>query len=232
MASRSARVSKDTVVRTSLSDQIVDMLRQAIIEGKFAPGTRLIQDELCERYGTSRMPVRDALRQLTHEGLIEEVGGQRVVVALGREELADAHHLIAVLHGWAAGQAAVLADAAEVADLQSRLDRALAASDSGEFGHAAWDFHRQVNILAHSNQLLRTLRLIQRANPRVFPLSFPEEMEPTKERYRVVMKAIVEHDAGTAEAQMRAFSLDLVGWMLNLIGADSAEPAHTDDGSH
>jgi DNA-binding GntR family transcriptional regulator len=54
----------------SAPDLVRDRVRKAILDGDFEPGTQLRQDELAERYGTSRSPVREALRQLEAEGLV------------------------------------------------------------------------------------------------------------------------------------------------------------------
>lgn len=54
----------------TVADRIADILREAIAEGSLAAGTPLRQDELAARFGFSRMPVRDALRQLDAEGLV------------------------------------------------------------------------------------------------------------------------------------------------------------------
>ena len=61
-AEQEARVSAPNTVREGL--------RRAILAGEFAPGSQLRQDELAQRFGTSRIPVREALRQLEAEGLV------------------------------------------------------------------------------------------------------------------------------------------------------------------
>lgn len=56
--------------RERAPEQITDRLREAIISGSLKPGDRLLQEELAERLGVSRMPVREALRRLEAEGLV------------------------------------------------------------------------------------------------------------------------------------------------------------------
>ena len=58
-------VTSERLDRTPLGQRIADALRHDILFGRLAPGTKLAQTQVCERFGTSRMPVRDALRQLT-----------------------------------------------------------------------------------------------------------------------------------------------------------------------
>nr|PZN02426.1 MAG: GntR family transcriptional regulator [Pseudomonadota bacterium] len=59
------------IVRAALYDEVVQRLRQMIFEGELAPGSRVPERVLCERFGISRTPLREALRALASEGLIE-----------------------------------------------------------------------------------------------------------------------------------------------------------------
>jgi DNA-binding GntR family transcriptional regulator len=55
---------------TSRRQRVLESLRGAIIDGRFLPGDRLVEEELCQQLGVSRGPVREALRQLEQEGLV------------------------------------------------------------------------------------------------------------------------------------------------------------------
>lgn len=76
---------------TGRAPQIVsDQLRKAILAGAIAPGAQLRQDELAERYGTSRIPVREALRQLEAEGLVTiQPNRGAVVTSLSLDEVLE-----------------------------------------------------------------------------------------------------------------------------------------------
>src|SRR5882672_1316046 len=67
--------------RQSLGNQIAEQLRQDILVGRLAPGTHVGQQNLCDVYGTSRMPVRDAVRQRVSEGLVTYTSGGHSIVA-------------------------------------------------------------------------------------------------------------------------------------------------------
>jgi DNA-binding GntR family transcriptional regulator len=194
----------DRVSRFSLSDQIAERLRNDIVHGRIPAGTRLVQDELCDRFGTSRIPVRDALQQLTHEGILQQQGQQRVVVRLGAEDLREALALTAVLHGWAAGRAAGLASEAEMDELGRVCRAAVDAVDPFEFGRLGMQFHRQINLLAQSPRLIRTLIGIQQTVPRTIPFTIPEEVRPAKKRLEAILAAIRSRDARQAERLTRA----------------------------
>jgi len=197
----------DRIVRFSLSEQIAERLRDDIVHGRIPAGTHLVQDELCDRFGTSRMPVRDALQQLTHEGMLEQHGQQRIVVALGSEDLEETHGLIAVLHGWAAGRVAALASDEELEELAEICQAGEEAADAYEFGRLAMEFHRKINFLARSPRLIRTLISFQQAVPRTTPFTLPEEMPASKARHRAIVAALQARDAERAEQLTRAHSM-------------------------
>jgi DNA-binding GntR family transcriptional regulator len=67
--------------KISAPEQVRERLRAAIRSGEFAPGLQLKQDELAERFGTSRIPVREALRQLEVEGYVTIHANRGAVVA-------------------------------------------------------------------------------------------------------------------------------------------------------
>lgn len=69
-AADSLRVKR---VQTNLRDQVLEVLRNAILEMRFKPGDRLIERELCELVGVSRTSIREALRHLESEGLVSNI---------------------------------------------------------------------------------------------------------------------------------------------------------------
>jgi DNA-binding GntR family transcriptional regulator len=213
----------DRVSRSNLSSQIADRLRDDIVHGRVAPRTRLVQDELCERFGTSRIPVRDALQQLTHEGLLEQQGQQRVVVSLGLDDLEEAYALIAVMHAWAAGRAALLASDEELSELDDLCQSAVQASEPYEFGQLAMQFHRKINILSHSPRLIRTLSGFQQTVPRAMPFNIPDEMSPSKARYVEIVDAIKRRDAELAERLTRSHSMNSLVLLLRSIEGSGSE---------
>lgn len=100
----------------TLRHQVENVLRQAIMSGRFAPGARLIERELCETLGVSRTSVREALRKLEAEKLVRNVPHKGPVVAvMSREEAAELYALRALLEGFAAHEFARLASDAAIA---------------------------------------------------------------------------------------------------------------------
>ena len=94
------RVSKD---RETLREKTADRLREAILNHYFAPGDRLIERKLCELTGVSRTSVREALRQLESEGLIDTIPNRGPVVAsLTFEDAQNIYEVREALEGLAA----------------------------------------------------------------------------------------------------------------------------------
>ena len=82
-----------TAVRT-VQEQVVDNLRRLILEGDFAPGDKLQQEELAALLGVSAMPVREGLRRLQAEGLVEFIPRRGAFVAtLSADEFDELYHI-------------------------------------------------------------------------------------------------------------------------------------------
>lgn len=89
-----------TQVAAPVRHQLVETLRRAILEFHFKPGDRLVERELCELTGVSRTSLREALRQLETEGLINIIPNRGpVVTSVSREEAREIYELRAVLEG-------------------------------------------------------------------------------------------------------------------------------------
>jgi DNA-binding GntR family transcriptional regulator len=73
----------------SLADQVYEVLETDILSGKYLRGDLLTESKLCEQLGVSRTPIREALRRLLQENLIEESGKGSVVIGITENDLAD-----------------------------------------------------------------------------------------------------------------------------------------------
>jgi DNA-binding GntR family transcriptional regulator len=78
----------------TIQEQVVDNLRQLLLDGDYAPGDKLQQDELAARLGVSAMPVREGLRQLQTEGLVDFISRKGAYVArLTPDEFDELYHM-------------------------------------------------------------------------------------------------------------------------------------------
>ena len=96
-------VLDNAIERRTLHDEVVERMRDMVIEGQLAAETRINESELCQRLGVSRTPVREAIKTLASEGLIELVRNKSAIVKrLGIDEIIDMLEAVAVLELYAA----------------------------------------------------------------------------------------------------------------------------------
>ena len=101
-----------------LSEEAYDVLREAILGGRLQPGARIVEADIARQMATSRSPVREAVRKLEHEGLVEYVPRRgTIVVGLSRDDVADAYQLRAHLEAYGARLAATRASQEHLARL-------------------------------------------------------------------------------------------------------------------
>lgn len=115
----------------TLRELALEKMRTAILEAHFHPGERLVERTLCESLGVSRTVVREVLRHLEAEGLVDTVPNQGPIVAvLDFDTAAEIYEIRALLEGEAAMACARYADEPEVEALAGCIDRIQAAFEA------------------------------------------------------------------------------------------------------
>jgi DNA-binding GntR family transcriptional regulator len=195
------------LTRARFGSQIAEALRSDILFGRIESGKRLNQVELCERFGTSRMPVRDALRQLTYEGfLIDDGRGHAVVAPVTREVLEEIYLIAGMVCGLAANRAAARIDKQELAELHVLHKRMLDAATQGDMAEMSemnWQFHRRINQLSKSTRIMAVLRAHTSIMPRSFLGEFPHWAEPANQDHAKLLDAFARRDSAMAEMLMK-----------------------------
>jgi GntR family transcriptional regulator, trigonelline degradation regulator len=196
-----------------LRQQVLDGLRQAIIEGRLAPGARLIERELTEMMGVSRTVIREALRQLETEGLVAIIPNKGPVVReLTLGEAKDLYHIRAVLEGLAARLFVENADAARVRTLAQALDVVVEAYAGGDAQRILETKNRFYDVLfegAGSETLSSMLNTLHariwrwRALGLSHPGRSPERSEESVRNLRAMLATIRKRDADAAERVTR-----------------------------
>lgn len=149
----------------AVRERVLAELRERIVAGQLRPGDRLIERELAEAFGVSRVPVREAIRTLASEGFLAVSSPRRIVVRqLSRvdvEELFDVREALEVL---AAGLAAQRAGNAELRGLRAQLAAAARATETGEAARitdANTQFHDEIVRLSGNSLVSQLLRPIE-----------------------------------------------------------------------
>lgn len=116
--------SEEAPDKAPLHLRVVDVLRDRITYGELASGTRLTERVLCEELGVSRTPLREAIKTLASEGLVELMPNRgAVVTAMTLADTAQTFEVLAVLEGLAGERACAQADAAAVVELRAMHER-------------------------------------------------------------------------------------------------------------
>jgi DNA-binding GntR family transcriptional regulator len=116
-----------------LRHDVYDAVRTAILQGSLRPGDRLLEADIASQMGISRAPVREAVRQLEQEGLVEILPHRgTTILGVPDDEIEPLHDLRVVLEAYAVRRACERATDADLAELRDCLDR-LAALDEGDY---------------------------------------------------------------------------------------------------
>jgi DNA-binding GntR family transcriptional regulator len=196
---------------SSLVELSVRRLRRDILSGILPPGERLIEEQLTQRFGISRAPLREALRELAQQGLVEHSPRRGVRVAeLSAADVDELFGLRDLLEHYAMQLALPLPDSRSMAGLTGAWDAmavAVRAGDAFAENEAHRRFHVEVVALAGQRQLLMAfepvilkLQLYMAANLR----REAEHWAPSEgvERHRKLLEAIASGDLPTVLAAL------------------------------
>lgn len=188
---------------------VVQTLRTAIATGQFRPGEKLVERELCERFGVSRASIREALRQVEAEGLIVTIPHKGPAVArISVEEARQLYEVRALLEGYAGRKFAERRRPEDVAALASALNRLRTAIESGngsDLLSAKTEFYAALMAGCGNAYVGQMLTAVQN---RITVLRFTSMTQPGRSRnslaeIEAVYDAIVSGDADSADVLCR-----------------------------
>lgn len=145
---------------TTLRQQVLEVLRRAIVDAHFKPGDRLVERELCELTGVSRTSVREALRHLESEGLVHNIPNKGPSVAkVSPEEALQIYEVREALEGLAGRLFAANATTKQIGQLRDALANLTAAFATGETRRIVAEATRFYDIMLEGcgNNLIRDM---------------------------------------------------------------------------
>lgn len=215
------------------SQTIYRALRERILSNELRSGTRLVLRQLANEYDSSDIPVREALRMLERDGLVEMVPyrGARVTTLTARE-IEETYFIRGHLESIATGLAAERITAAELGvldDLMVRMRAAVEAKDGPRFSDLNREFHRTI-VGACGNEMLRemTMDIWQRHSgfQRVFRL-VPERIAASQAEHEGIMAALRARDAKRAATLALWHKLSVGDTVSTLVDDDDDQGAGT-----
>ncbi|MST31635.1 FCD domain-containing protein [Acidimicrobiaceae bacterium USS-CC1] len=185
-------------------------MRQAILDGEFAPRERLVEAELCERFAASRFSARVALQQLAFEGLVELQRNRGASVrAVSVAEAIEITLVRAALEAFCAGRAAELATEEDVAALQATaaaMRQAVGDNQVMSYSELNARLHGQIRTIAANPTCTR---LLEQMRAQLVRHQFVLALQPGRpavslHQHIAVVDAIAARDKDAAERAMRA----------------------------
>ncbi len=158
--------------RDALPDAIARALREAIFEGAFAPNERLHQDDIAQKFGVSRVPVREALAKLVTEGLAVQRFNKGIRVApLSRTDFQDIMEMRYLLEPYALRLSAPHLTGRDYDDVEKILERLRPSGLGTEAAVSHWMFHNRLYSACGRPRLLAQISSLQLAiNRYVLPV--------------------------------------------------------------
>src|SRR6202163_3733750 len=198
------------ILRLSLHDETVARLRVMITEGDLLPGSRVAERELCDRFGISRTPLREALKVLASEGLIELLPhrGARVT-SLSEVELRDAFEIVATLEALAGELACRRIDAAALAHIEAehlRMAEHYQRGELAEYFACNQIIHESINRAAGNAQLTEMYGLVSNRvrRARYMANHSPERWAAAMREHDEILDALRRHDGPACNMLLRA----------------------------
>ena len=201
----------DKALRTA-ADRVFEALQDAIVRGDIEPGSRVGETELAERFGTSRGPLREALRRLESRRLVERTPHVGIRIAsLSHGALIELYYLREALEGMSARLAALHMTSEEVAGLKALLaaheqDEALKADTAYFQQEGDLDFHYRIIQGSHNTALTELLigELYHRIRMYRFQFSaYANRPQKAFGEHQRIVEAIEARDGDLAEMLMR-----------------------------
>ncbi|MBS0292586.1 MAG: GntR family transcriptional regulator [Proteobacteria bacterium] len=190
---------KKTVINHSpLTQQLVDALREKILSGELASGERLVEERLSEEYSVSRMPVREALRQLAASGLvIIEPRRGASVANFHRDLLLELVEVRATLEALNARLAAKRHDPAQIAELEKLLAEGTRNTYSGD-AEVLTDlnqrFHFALGEVAANSVLQEIMHSLRDRTAVLFAPLALERAPQNWEEHAAILRAVIKGD--------------------------------------
>ncbi|MET8979497.1 GntR family transcriptional regulator [Streptomyces sp. NPDC004539] len=197
--------------QTSMQARVAEELRRMIISGELQPGSSLSEMALSETFGVSRTPIREALKQLQIEGLVEVRPRVGTFVAVPSwREITELFQMKELLEGAAARLLALRGNVPELTRLQdtmARADEAVRAGDPERYAELVHEFHDLIVTGADNTKLEAHYRTLmnQLAYARLVRTSLaqPGRLHDSDTEHHRVLELITAKDGDGAERLMR-----------------------------
>lgn len=202
---------------TRLSEEVYRTLRADIVDGVILAGSPLVEDEIAERLGVSRTPVRESIQRLAADGLAESRRRRWVVRSYSAEEVVEIYGVRAALESHAARLAAQNATTPQRAAIEAQRELMTTedATVLAERAKANDEFHDLITAASGNSRLLENLReqRLFHFTARIAAVYSAEDLRRSSRQHAELIDAVVNNkpsDAAEVALAHVEFSLELV----------------------
>jgi DNA-binding GntR family transcriptional regulator len=187
---------------SSLHGQVIAELRQAILTGRLKAGERLVEERIADELGVSRNPVREAIRVLASEGLIEVAARRGASVAvMSEQEARETIEVRALLEGHNARLAARRHDGRVIKRIEAVLNKGTAAVAAGQFDRLFefnQEFHNELAAAGQNGVLGELLQKLRDRTAMLFAPMSPSRQARSWNEHASILRAIIDGDERVA----------------------------------
>jgi len=192
----------------ALGDQLAAVLRDLIVRRQLQPGTHLVEDALAAEYDVSRGPVRDALRQLESQGLVESRRRGYYVVGLTQEDIDDLYELRASIEVVAVTRAITQATAEQIRAGRQIVAEMIACADraaADDFADADMRFHALLYRMGGNRRLQDVWEAYEAVFASLIQLTVEEDVDlhPSALDHGHLLDLIEQGDEAALQAELR-----------------------------
>ncbi|NWG32827.1 MAG: GntR family transcriptional regulator [Chloroflexi bacterium] len=216
-------------VHKQLRNIVAERMRIAILEGRYKPGEWMRQERIAREMGVSQMPVREAIKELASEGLIEHIPyrGARVA-SFSLEDIQDLYEHRAFLEGRAAAIAAGWITEEELQKLkfvQTEIEQNSAPEQVGKYRELNRQFHQLIYTASRRQYLIRALNQMWSVFPTMMIANFaattalplPNRDATDNEEHRAIIAALDAHSPEMAEKAVKAHILATSAHLISFL---------------
>ncbi len=139
------------------------LILEAIDQGDYTPGDRLVESDLADRFGVSRTPIREALQRLETQKILSRDGRSLIVASLNHNQISDLYIVRTELEGLAVSLAAKHAAEEEIQLLRDMVEAdRLLLGDPHALSRTNKKFHKQLHLASHNSYLVEQLDIVHR----------------------------------------------------------------------
>ena len=215
----------------SIADQIFEQLERDILSGKYARGELLTELRLSEELGVSRTPIREAIRRLEQENILEEAGRGVTVVGISQEDMLDMYEIRIRIEGLAAEWAAERMSAEELAGMRDTVELQRYYTEKQDGNHSDQiknldsRFHEQVYRACGSRALMDTLLNLHKKMTkfRMASVSKHSRALQSVEEHEAVLAALSARDGKAANEAMTRHVMNARDRMRRMGDEDAAQ---------